>query len=298
MPDAFEELVLSGVLFEQSRPSRPPTPVSRTPTPNTDDELFGSASSRATSPARKSVSVPNGARGPESIGMGPGRTGVKGVIRDRDEARERNRARKEAEMREVQRMMEKSSLSATGKTFLEEEAEKQRVMREEAGEEDIEKARPTRKGKYLELLGGPVAGGGAGAFGHLREVGSAGYVQAVEKEARDVWVVIHIYHPHVDRCIVTDAELSLLARRHFRTKFLRVRASAIGFATSSPILETEQDQDDHLSDEYEGEVDIDMLPTILVYRAGELVFTWVRVDWEAPTGIADLLQKQACLFLR
>lgn len=95
----------------------------------------------------------------------------------------------------------------------------------------------------------------------------------------------------VDRCIVVDAELSLLARTQFRTKFLRVRASAIGFATSRPSFKAEYDEDNHAQDDANSEVDVDMLPTILVYRAGELVFTWVRVDWEAETGITDLLQK-------
>ncbi len=34
-----------------------------------------------------------------------------------------------------------------------------------------------------------------------------------------------------------------------------------------------------------------MLPTMLVYRNGELVHNWVRVDWEAGTaGIEELLE--------
>jgi hypothetical protein len=56
-------------------------------------------------------------------------------------------------------------------------------------------------------------------------------------------------------------------------------------------LEAKYDEDNHYQEENEDEVDVDMLPTILVYRAGELVYTWVRVDWEAETGLADLLQK-------
>lgn len=43
-------------------------------------------------------------------------------------------------------------------------------------------------------------------------------------------------------------------------------------------------------------VDTDVLPTMLVYRGGELVHTWVRVDWEAKTGIEDLLRRQVCSF--
>jgi hypothetical protein len=42
----------------------------------------------------------------------------------------------------------------------------------------------------------------------------------------------------------------------------------------------------------EDDIDLDMLPTLLVYRDGELVFNWVRVDWEAGTaGVEELLDK-------
>jgi hypothetical protein len=35
-----------------------------------------------------------------------------------------------------------------------------------------------------------------------------------------------------------------------------------------------------------------MLPTLLVYRDGELVHNWVRVDWVAgQAGIEDLLAR-------
>ena len=56
-----------------------------------------------------------------SIGMGPGRTGVKGVIRDRDEANTRARETRAREIKELNQRMEKASLG--GKTFLEEERE-------------------------------------------------------------------------------------------------------------------------------------------------------------------------------
>ena len=40
------------------------------------------------------------------------------------------------------------------------------------------------------------------------------------------------------------------------------------------------------------DVDTDMLPTILVYRSGQLVHNWVRVDWEAGLlGIDELLER-------
>ena len=46
-------------------------------------------------------------------------------------------------------------------------------------------------------------------------------------------------------------------------------------------------------EEYEEvDVDTDMLPTLLVYRDGELVHNWVRVDWEAgEAGVEELLSR-------
>lgn len=40
------------------------------------------------------------------------------------------------------------------------------------------------------------------------------------------------------------------------------------------------------------EVDTEMLPTLLVYRGGQLEHTFIRVDWEASdSGIQNLLIK-------
>ena len=108
----------------------------------------------------------------------------------------------------------------------------------------------------------------------------------------------------MERCHDLDASLSKLARTSSATKFIRVKAAAIGFAlrkatetgalgpstTKSAKLRDDQDQfvvsedadfDEEFYDEEEEEVDTDMLPTMLVYEKGELLHTWVRVDWEA-----------------
>jgi hypothetical protein len=109
-----------------------------------------------------------------------------------------------------------------------------------------------------------------------------------------------------------------LARIHPDTKFIHARASALGFASTSSssrhpppsrIRSTNQDDEDdpygdgdekyhdeeelEFADQYT-DVDTDMLPTMLVYRDGELVHNWVRVDWEAgEAGIEELLAKYA-----
>lgn len=86
----------------------------------------------------------------------------------------------------------------------------------------------------------------------------------------------------------------------------------MGFTSSAPRTSTstisrshrtihEDDEDDPYGDGHDDEeeddldedtVDLDMLPTMLVYRSGELVHNWVRVDWEAGRGgIEELLDK-------
>ena len=114
-----------------------------------------------------------------------------------------------------------------------------------------------------------------------------------------------------------------MARTSPHTKFLRARAAVIGFASLEPrptgalgskstlsrhdkelyTLSENSDfsklehTEDGLSDGYDYEseevdVDLDMLPTILVYRDGELLHTWVRVDWEAgKDGIENFFLK-------
>ena len=172
----IEDLVLSGRLF--SPPSRSSSPVrSRSPSPghapwpieDGDFEYDSDAERRAGIEAHVASQQQQ-----ESIGMGPGRTGVKGVIRDRAEAETLARARRADEVAALNRAMEKTSLG--GKTWAEEERQRQvELARQEA------------------LAGvGPYKPSARGRFGHLREVGVRSYVQAVEED-RDVWVVVHIY---------------------------------------------------------------------------------------------------------
>ncbi|GJN91077.1 hypothetical protein Rhopal_004092-T1 [Rhodotorula paludigena] len=104
----------------------------------------------------------------------------------------------------------------------------------------------------------------ARTFGHLREVGMEQYVQAVEDEAPDVAVVVHLYEPQLSLCALLNSHLAALARLYPSTKFLRAQASEVDFMSS--------------------DLDADTLPTVLVYRAGELETTWVRFDLECDGG--------------
>ncbi|CDO68181.1 hypothetical protein BN946_scf184938.g33 [Trametes cinnabarina] len=314
----IEDLVLSGKLFNP--PSRSSSPVrSRSPSPSRapwikEDEDFeydSDAERRAEVEAHIASQQQQ-----DSIGMGPGRTGVKGVIRDRAEAESLARAKRAEEIKELNRAMEKASLG--GKTWAEEEKERLAELR--------------------RLESGPSAPKSRGGrFGHLREVGVRSFVQAVEEDP-DVWVVVHIYDPSLDRCASVDETLSRLARSYPSTKFLRARAGAIGFASSAgsrPNLrnvssfglsrlsaqrqgttlargiqekdeffdgdydedegEEEEDNEDDDAQWEDDEVDTDVLPTLLVYRGGDLVHSWVRVDWEAKQGLEEFLRRHGVL---
>ena len=154
--DHLEQLVLSGELFQT--PSRSSSPARST---SSGSNFHGSESDEAWSGRVDEKDVTRGQQ-VDSIGMGPGRTGVKGVIRDRNEAAARERSRKVEELGELAARMEHANLG--GRTFLEEQNE-------------------------LDLLEPPERG----RFGHLREVGLKGFVPAVEDQ--NVWVVVHIYDP-------------------------------------------------------------------------------------------------------
>lgn len=265
----------------------------------------------------------------QSIGMGPGRTGVKGVIRDRDEAAQIQREKKMKEMEELKQKMEGMNLG--GKTFFEEEWEK--ILKGEKADKlvtvDFEKLR-----ERMETFGGKRQG----KFGHLREVGLNGFLSALEKEDESVWVVVHLYDPvsdfyshsaplifrkSLDRCYLIDEKLARLAREFPDVKFLRARAAALGFASlktnkqqsgftrlkqlredneDDPYADDEKDaeyeEDDETDDFRDDDVDLDMLPTMLVYRSGDLVHNWVRVDWEAgDAGLEEHLEKSVLIEL-
>ncbi|KAF5343572.1 hypothetical protein D9758_012976 [Tetrapyrgos nigripes] len=331
----IEALVLSGKLFNNSSPSnsRPSSPhdsdLSEEDKGWHDEELL-----------QKQPSTVNLSQSQnQSIGMGPGRTGVKGVIRDQQEAQAMSRAQHLRDVEDVNKKMERQNLG--GKSYLEEEREKAEKALREGDEKALEKVDKlvlkdlnalAERGK-TDVFGRTKEG----RFGHLREVGMHNFVSSVEKEERGVWVVVHLYEPSVERCFILDDTLAQLARLYPDTKFLRCRASALGFASSSsstasssysrkptstihrPLrrLREEDDEDeDELGlpsndryrddDDYEDgddedrydedSVDTDMLPTMLVYRDGELVHNWVRVDWEAgEDGIEELLSKHHIL---
>jgi len=194
-----EALVLSGELFNEppgsSSPPRSPSPDAGwhdedlNLSDDADDADYDSDTAR-----RKAFDAQLNAqeKQQDSIGMEPGRTGVKGVIRDREDAEGLRRDRRAKEMEDLRKRMEKSGLG--GKTYLEEERERASLGVEKVDAlvlNEREKEKATRAEARKDVFGRKREG----RFGHLREVGVKGFLTAVESEERGVWVVVHLYEP-------------------------------------------------------------------------------------------------------
>lgn len=149
-------------------------------------------------------------------------------------------------------------------------------------------------------------------FGHLREVGVDNFIQAVEAERDDkeTVVLVHLYDPALDACMILNSHLSSLARLYPRTKFLRALASELDFFNHSsssshsddftfptlsvtprassetnngPLIDVDGT---HESEERRARrpTDSDILPTLLWYRGGEYVQSLPAMERELPSG--------------
>ncbi|KAI9366698.1 Phosducin-domain-containing protein [Zopfochytrium polystomum] len=102
-------------------------------------------------------------------------------------------------------------------------------------------------------------------FGKCTEIEVDDYVKAIDDEDPAVTVVIHLYQPQIEACRQVNTFLAGLAPVHPTVKFLR-------------ILSTKADRD----------FDVAALPALLVYKAGDLKASLLRmtdeIDGWARTG--------------
>lgn len=264
-------------------------------------------------------------------------TGPKGVLRDQQLRAHQESAARSAAIHATNRRME--GLALTSETYTQQvEREKReradRLRRENADSDDedvavsqeaiadLQAKERRREMRIAELKsfsnarnsalisGNPASAAGATItpaagrgtsdrwFGHLREVDERGYVSAIDNEHADVPVVIHIYSKAVAQCNALTASLASLARQYPRTKFLQVQAAAIGFGKS--VNTDDDDEDEEEYDEYNPKT-LEVLPTVLIYKAGTLVANLVRVDldpmWKQgrEQDVRDLLDSYGAL---
>jgi len=76
---------------------------------------------------------------------------------------------------------------------------------------------------------------------------------------------------------------------------LRARATTLHFSLlpTSRLRTEHHDEDEEEEEEEEVEADPDVLPTMLVYKDGELERNWIRVDWEIGEGDLEGLLRRS-----
>uniref|UniRef100_A0A6J0TUV0 Phosducin n=1 Tax=Pogona vitticeps TaxID=103695 RepID=A0A6J0TUV0_9SAUR len=94
-------------------------------------------------------------------------------------------------------------------------------------------------------------------YGYLAELQSGEqFLEAVEKERKTTTVIVHIYEDEVKGCEALNSSLTCLAAEYSTVKFCKIKASNTGAGERFST---------------------DVLPTLLVYRAGELVSNFISV---------------------
>lgn len=302
--------------------------------PSDDDHLYDDDDESRASDARSACAAArsDAIRGTQSSRTanrgeeGATNTGPKGVLRDRQLRAQQESAARSAAIHATNRKME--SIAITAESYSEQIARQKReqaavLERENMDSDDDEtasqaaiadlQAKERRRemriaelktfhaAKNNALVSGtihaptrPASAPTDRYFGHLRQVDERGYVSAIDNEDARVPVVIHIYSKAVAQCNVLTSSLASLARQYPHTKFLQVQAAAIGFGRNA-----DDDQDEEF-DEFNSKT-LEVLPTVLVYKAGKLVANLVRVDldpmWNkgSEQDLRDLLDAYGAL---
>ncbi|KDN49194.1 thioredoxin-like protein, partial [Tilletiaria anomala UBC 951] len=285
--------------------------------------------------------VHGGTGGSARRGAPSTRTGPKGVIHDRQVQDTIDKAKRQAQVNAINRRLECMALTTNTWEEDEKQRKSDARNRADGANKQAEKpsgenrcgqqasieelaARERRREQRMNEIKAQVAARSLGGskvvrgpntwFGHLREVDARGYVDAIDRTEDGTFVVIHIYSKRIVACTKISAALTSLARQYPQTKFLQVQATKIEFGCSaeengvSGEWEDDEDEDREESSSRrrlrELEMDeqaADVLPTLLVYQAGQLLYNLVRIDLDDDWGkgeerdIRDALQSRGVL---
>jgi len=203
-------------------------------------------------------------RSEDAPGMRPpvlretGNTGVKGVLADYAAHKEIQRIEAELKNWKLDYMLKKK-LTVTSKEDgkkevedTEEDKEKSRDKEEEdlisLEEEDDQFFQEYRQKRMMELKSQNPT------FGYVKKISRSEYLDAIEKEKPNVFVVVHLYQDYIPACTRMNQCLQTLAIENPTIKFIKI-----------------------LSTEASNSYDDVALPTLIVYKNGDLVSCFVRV---------------------
>ncbi|GJJ72536.1 hypothetical protein EMPS_04894 [Entomortierella parvispora] len=266
------------------------------------DRLDGKTSGRLHQKDKPSAAATEAESGAEGAGVtnkylerdSGANTGPKGVLADQKYHRQQQLQERMAETQSYNARMESKAMTTTtfredqtaetkSKKDLEKEhmTPEQRKMAEELEDDEDEKKILERiRGNRLKEMAFSAQTGKGGllkrkTFGYLMEMNAAQYVAAIDSEKKDVTVVIHIYSDYNADCKKLDSSLITLAGQYASTKFIRIKAREVDF-------------------------DEEVCPTVLVYRAGDLIANLVMVTYDLPadyttSDVEELLTSHKCI---
>ncbi|KAG0307758.1 hypothetical protein BGZ98_009891 [Dissophora globulifera] len=249
------------------------------------DRLDGKASSRLGRSTQPAISQDGKGA---AAGRAPGyperdtgaNTGPKGVIADQKYHQQQQlQERASSQQAYNARMLSKAPMTTTYQQDVEREQKEKKALglldkdddedtlAEADGDEKaiLDRIRGNRLREMAWSSRAEKTGGGLGGkkvFGSLMEMNSAQYVNAIDTEKKDVTIVIHIYSEYDPACKKLDGCLIRLAGRYATTKFVRIKA-----------LEVEFDEE--------------VCPTLLAYRAGDLIANLVMISYELSEDYDD-----------
>lgn len=236
-------------------------------------------------------------------------TGAKGVLADHRAAKEEEAYRREIEKRETEAVLNRAVRGATmgpGQVSLsqaaaEERRRAERIRTREAergdtssnsdtdgngdgdssDDDDDEFMRSYRQKRLLELQNAasfaPASASASAStaantstsrphyYSEVQDVTPIQYAEAVDETDPDTLLVVHLYEPHIPACADVNNHLDTLAQSHTcgsgsrSVRFLRLRAT-----------------------EAKSDMDLVGLPSLLVYRGGQLVHNWTPVTQHLP----------------
>ncbi|KAF9973621.1 hypothetical protein BGZ73_003145 [Actinomortierella ambigua] len=204
------------------------------------------------------------------------KTGPKGVLADQQYHRQKQDEERAQQLAAYQAKMQGKAMITT--SYREDfERERQAAIArgeappkdaalqqdEDEDEKELARIRQNRLKQYQSGTSRPVLAPGRKIFGTLMEMNGAQYVTAIDDEHKDTTVIIHIYAEANPECRRLDDCLILLAARYATTKFIRINAKEVDF-------------------------DPQVCPTVLAYRAGELVGNMVKISYDLKDDFDDL----------
>lgn len=195
-------------------------------------------------------------------------TGPKGVINDWRRFKQLETEQREEQCREMERLIKKLSMTCRSHLDEEEEQQKQKDLQEKIsgkmtlkefavtseGQDDEEFLQQYRKQRmeemWQQLHRGPQ-------FKQVFEIASGeGFLDMIDKEQKNTLIMVHIYEDGIPGTEAMNGCMICLAAEYPAIKFCRVKSSVIGASTRFTR---------------------NALPTLLIYKGGELIGNFVRV---------------------